>query len=118
METVEPALGGAEEDPEVETAAAAGVGAERLMESFSGRVECDEDWREAKEAETDAEADTEAEEETEEETREIPTVLKRRLITGFDVSMNEPKESRSPSEERRDRSDRFSASNDSIFFCE
>ena len=103
----------AETEAEVETVETVeGTGAERLSESFSGREGCDMDCR-------DVEAEVEVEPFVVElEMRVIPTVLNRRLITGLEVSIKEPKESRNPSEERRDRSDRFSASKDSIFFCD
>ena len=91
------------------------TGTGRLKESFSGSVGWDKDCREV---EVEAEAEAEAALVVEVETRLIPTVLNRRLITGLDVSIKEPKESLNPSEERRDRSDRFSASNASTFFCD
>ena len=91
------------------------TGTGRLKESFSGSVGWDKDCREV---EVEAEAEAETALVVEVETRLIPTVLNRRLITGLDVSIKEPKESLNPSEERRDRSDRFSASNASTFFCD
>ena len=104
----------AEAVAEVETVETVeGTGAERLSDSFSGREGCDMDCRDE-----EAEAETVEPFVVELETRVIPMVLNRRLITGLEVSIKEPKESRNPSEERRDRSDWFSSSNASIFFCD